>query len=152
MTIARSTVLAKLVSLFSSFATAAGQALATDSSTGYGPDIDDALRELGYEESELATAAVDEADRKDYFVLVEYFAAHRLRIQISSIPDIRLGPQSESYGKVIDAITAIENDAKNFAAALGYSLDGETTWTTAQWSSDTIEPRSTWDVSDSAQF
>lgn len=145
MTLSRTNAATYLNSQFSGYASLANQAATDASATGYGPDIDNALRELDYTEAELAAAAVDETDRRAYFTLCEYFAARRLWVQVGAIPDVRLGPQSESYGKVLDAIQAIMKDASARASALGYSLDDESTWTYSQYNPDAIEPSNYWE-------
>lgn len=145
MTIARSVAVNYLNANYSNFATLIGQALTTDAPTGWGPDIDNALRELGYAEADLASAAVDETKRKDYFVLLDYFAAKRFWAQASALADVRLGPQSESYGKVMDAAQALMKNAAAGASVLGYSLEDDSTWQYAQFPTDHIEPRPLWD-------
>lgn len=141
MTISRSAALNYINPQFAAFAGMVGQTYLSDQREGYGPDIDNALRELGFEESALTTAAVEDTKRRAYFTLVEYFAARRMWIRASAMSNVKLGPRSEDFSKNIDAIKAIMDDAAARAAGLGYSLSAESEWEYAMWASGTIEPR-----------
>ena len=141
MTISRSAALNYINPQFEDFASMIGQKSLSDLPNGYRPDIDNALRELGFEESALTTAAVEDTKRRAYFTLVEYFAARRMWIRASAMSNVKLGPRSEDFSKNIDAIKAIMDDAAARAAGLGYSLSAESEWEYASWASGSIEPR-----------
>lgn len=121
MTISRTQAAAYLHSRFSRFATEIEQAATDDSATGYGPDIDDALRDLDTDESDLATATVEDSSRRSYFTLLEYYAARRMWMQMSANADSRLDPMSVNYGNVLRSLEAIQKDAAKRLDALGLS-------------------------------
>ena len=87
--------------------------------------------------------AVAEADRRAFYTLCEYYAARRFWVLMGSRADTRLGPRSKSWKNVFDAIKAIMDDASSRAAALGYSVDAENTWTFSRLGFDSIEPEVT---------
>ncbi len=144
MAITRINAMDYLAKKFIAFATEVAQeANSDDDEDGYGPDIDDALRDMDVAEASLATATVAEADRRAFYTLCEYYAARRFWVLMSARADTRLGPRSKSWGKSIDSIKAIMDDASSRAAALGYSVDAENTWTFSRLGLDSIEPEVT---------
>ena len=146
MTIARHAVAEYLDSQFSAFAAEIGQALADDSALGYGPDIDNALRQLSTTEANLLSTAIDETKRIEYFALAEYYAARRLWRRMAAKADRRLGPASVQYQHVLSALKDIMDDAAESAAALGYVVAAEATWTLSRLTLDFIEPEAEEDV------
>lgn len=139
MTISRSTVANHLQSRFSRFASDIGQTVTDDSPQAYGPDIDDALRDLSVAEDDLSTATVAESSRRAYLTLAEYYAARRMWLQMSSNPNVKSGDQQVDYSKVIDSLKAIMEDASARAAALGFGPDLDQ-WGRISLLTDYIEP------------
>lgn len=140
MAITRTQAAAYLHGQFSAFASLIGQSLSDDTPNGYGADIDNALRDLETTEANIPTATVDEADRRDYFTLAEYYSARRMWLRISAKANSRLGPASVDYKNVIEAIKAIMEDAAGRAASLGYTVSTEASWALVRLNLDYIEP------------
>lgn len=137
MTIDRSAVATYLDEQFSQLAAAVGQnAMPT---SGYKPDIDSALRELGKSEGELAAATVEDADRKAYFALAKYFAAERIWIQLGSRVNTRTGLNSYDFDGQRKQAKEIMEQAKQLCALLGYDVTGAG-WTVGSLNTDWIEP------------
>jgi len=130
--ITRANVAAYLHAGFSAFATAAGQAATDDGATGYGPGIDNALRALGYTESQLSAAEVDESQRAAYFALADYHTARRLwRVLGARATSVSLGPASINYAGMVNAIKLIMDDAAAEMTLQGYAVG-------PGWSSGTL--------------
>jgi hypothetical protein len=68
-----------------------GRLIADDSPDGYGSDVDDALRKLGYTESALVDAEVGDELRDALFALAQYYAAKRIWIKLGDRVDHTMG-------------------------------------------------------------
>lgn len=139
MAITRFTVASHLHSQYSAFATEIGQASTTDAPDGYGPDIDNALRELGTDEADIPSATIDESLRRSYLTLAEYYAARRMWVRMAAKATSRLGPASVDYRATHEAIKAIMEDAAARVAALGYDV-GADSWSFSRLGLDFLEP------------
>lgn len=117
----RSGALTHLVNQFSALATLTGQAV-TDTAAGYGPAIDQALRQLGYSAAGLAAADVSDADTADYLALAEYFALVRFSRALAINVDIEIdGPRA--VAKRSQAFTATKEliaESRKQLQDLGY--------------------------------
>lgn len=143
MAISRTQAAAYLSSQFSAFASAIGQTESDDTPSGYGADIDNALRDLEVTEANIPTATVAEADRRSLFTLAEYYAARRMWLRISTKANSRLGPASVDYQHVLGAIKAIMDEAAGRAASLGYTVSTEASWAFVRLNLDYLEPEAT---------
>ena len=140
MAITRLAVSHYLSSQFSAFASEIGQTLTDDGPNGYGPDIDNALRELDTDEGDLSSTTIADTLRRSYLTLAEYYAARRMWVRMGAKATSRLGPASVDYRSTHDAIKAIMEDAAARAAALGYGLDADTSWSFGRLGLDFLEP------------
>lgn len=119
MSIAVGDIATYLDGQFHTIATAVGQD--SDPLTGYQPDIDDALRQLGRAESELGTA-VDDADRDAVFALSRYFALRRFASLLSDRVNTSTGKVSYNFSNQRDHVRAMMDQAARTCAALGYEV------------------------------
>lgn len=143
MTISRTAAAAYLSSQFSALAGEVGQTATDDSATGYGPDVDNALRVLGVAEADLAAYAVAEADRTKYFVLLDAFAARRFCNQLAYSINVSLGPQSESGASTAaQRVCELADAYARSAAELGVPIDGvdADAWQVGTLTADWQEP------------
>lgn len=122
---------------FSSLASMIGQD--SDPLIGYLPDIDYALRMLGYTEAELGAATIENAQRDAVFSLSEYYAARRIWRQLSSRVNIKVDDSQFDYRQVLVNAKAIMDDAQRRCQALGYDVTGAG-WSVATLNTDWIEP------------
>lgn len=136
MAITRQNVADYLNDQFSALATSIGQNATP--STGYKPDIDNALRQLGKSESELPSAEIADGSRAVYFAWAEYFAARRIWRQLGSQVDHTMGETSIKYGGQRDQAKAIMDDAAAQLTALGYNVTGG--WGVGTLNLDWLEP------------
>jgi hypothetical protein len=140
MAITRANATAYLTSTFSAL-------FATISETSYDWPIDQALRLLGTEESDLATATVEESERLKYFAAADYYAATLICRRLASQGgSFSTGPHSENNSGMIDAAKEMLDEAKERAKETGLSIgsdiptfDASPVWT---------EPTVTWDKLD----
>jgi hypothetical protein len=124
MSIARVDVSTYLDTQFSSLAESIGQLIADDSPDGYGSDVDDALRKLGYTESALVDAEVGDELRDALFALAQYYAAKRIWIKLGDRVDHTMGQTVYDFKSQKAHAKAIMDDAANTCALLGHSVDG----------------------------
>lgn len=137
MPITRSDVASYLDEQFASFATAIGQNPAP--TTGYKPDIDNALRAMDVAESDLATATVADGKRKDIFVLSTYYAALRMWRRLGDRVNTSTGTVSYNFDGQRKQAKEIMDDAKVRCAALGYDVSGGA-WSVGTMTLDFLEP------------
>lgn len=139
MTIIRDDVAAYLESQFSGLAAAVGQADSSADNSGYGADIDGALRKLGKTESELETATIEDGGRDAYFALAEYYAARRFWRQLSHLVNHRIGDSQFDYKGMMANVKMVADDAKTQAISLGYDVAGGG-WSVGWLNLDFLEP------------
>lgn len=129
MAITRTNVAAYLHAEMDSLAAAIGQAGSDDTATGYGPDIDNALRQLGTAESALATAEVDDGLREEYFALAEYYTLRRAWRKMGNRFTHQADDVRVDYKDQLANVKAMLDKAAQRCAVLGYSVDEQTTKT-----------------------
>jgi hypothetical protein len=80
-----------LVFILDEYASLATEAEVThnDTSSGFKSAIDNALRALGYTQSQLQTAEVEEADEGDYIALLRLHALKRISTPLALYADVR---------------------------------------------------------------
>lgn len=122
MTISRAQVAHYLDSDFSDYAAAVAQTDNSDGDSGYGADIDNALRKLDKTEDELTTATVEDEDRGDYFALAEYYAARRFQRLLGPRVNVKVDDSQFDYRYMFENINATLEDAAKVCAALGYDV------------------------------
>jgi hypothetical protein len=112
---------------FTKIATVAGCDPA-DVAGGFGQAIDSALRELEFEETELADADVEDADARAYLALLDYYALKLLKVYLSTDVDIRTSGGDSQIDKKRSQAFAMVNellaDAREEVKSLGY-LDSD---------------------------
>ena len=128
---------------FSALATQLGQSATDDSADGYGPDIDQALRQMGVGESSLSSATVADDDVPAFLALCDYYAARRFWRGLSLSTDVALGPRREQRSRWADTLAGIVQEAADRAAGLGYPVDATPAWSLDRLSLDFIEPEET---------
>lgn len=136
MSIARTDIANYLHAQFSGLAAAIGQTDVDDSATGYGPDVDEALRELGKSESELGTATVKEGQRKAAFALASYFAARRFWRRLGDRVNHTMGETKFDFADQRKSAKEMMEDAAAECASLGYAVRDEWSsgWLNLDWS------------------
>lgn len=139
MTIVRDAVAAYLDTQFSGLAAAVAQTDSSAGSTGYGADVDNALRKLGKTESELAAATVADGTRDDYFALAEYYAARRFWRLLSDRVNMKVDDSQYDYRYLVANVEKIANEAKAQCVALGYDVQGGG-WSAGWLNLDFLEP------------
>lgn len=138
MAIPRSAIALYLDSQFSELAASVNQTDSSDGATGYGPDIDNALRVLGKTESELADATVEDGQRSAIFALAEYFALRRFLRKLGGRVNFSGGDESYNFTDQRAHVKAMMEDAKKECAALGYDVSGDG-WIVASLNLDWME-------------
>jgi hypothetical protein len=143
MTMSRATAAVFLHGQFSDLATEISQAETDDSADGYGPDIDQAFRQLETDEDDLATASATQAQIPAFVALCEYYALRRFARRLALRADIKAGTMAKGLGKQADTLQALMAEAAQRAAGLGYPVDGAAAWSIGQINLDYIEPEPT---------
>lgn len=138
MTINRNVAAAYLATQYSTLAAAIGQTDSDDSVTGYGPDIDAALRKLGKTESALAAATVEDAQRDAFLGLSEFYAARRLFRQFGAFITTKVDDSQFDYKQAQANVKAMMDEAKAQCIALGYDVQGGG-WTVGNLNLDWVE-------------
>lgn len=111
-----------LDSQFSSLAAAVDQADNSDGDSGYGADIDNALRQLGTSESDLASATVEDGDRAAYYALAKYYALDRFLTQLLDRVNTSTGRTSYNFTDQRERLEERLKAAARVCAALGYDV------------------------------
>lgn len=111
---------------FTSLASTVGVAM-LDNASGLGPPIDRALRALGFNESELATANPDAEFTAAYLVLLDYYTLDLFSLAAISFADIQVGG-GQGYAKkrsqIFDHLLKLKAEAREAVEALGYTVGG----------------------------
>ena len=137
MTISRANVAAYLDTQYSNVSALIGQD--TDTLTGYGPDIDNALRRLGKLESELVpSVTVEDGTRDSYFALAEYYAALRIWRQLGHLVTIKTDDSTFDYKHLLTNAKQVLDDVSARCAALGYDVSASG-WSMGYLNLDWIE-------------
>ncbi len=123
--------------------------LATDSkftsgqiSTAYSTAIDNSLRQLGYAETDLATADVDQTNVKKYLALLEYFTLKRFLRLYSLKFNVKAGSGAvdASRSQAFEQIRQLLGDAEADLARLGIPLGGIQSFEMGRLTTDILEP------------
>lgn len=139
MTMTRAQAAAYLQTQFDLLVTATGQAATDASAAGYGPDIDNALRQLGTAEASLSTATVADADVPAYQALVEYYALRRFARRLVTATSVSAAGISEQGQQMFEHVRLMLAEAAAAVAAYGYNVDGSA-WGTVRYNLDYLEP------------
>jgi hypothetical protein len=115
-----------------------------DSRAGFGSAIDSALREMGTDEGDLATAEVAASDVPAFLALCDYYALKMLKVYLASdAVDYSVtandGTVNEKRSQTITAVNALLADAKEEVRRLGY-LDSD--FEIVSFNTNWIEPTS----------
>jgi hypothetical protein len=115
----RTAATAYLVQQFRELATDAK--FTTDNTTAaYSNAIDMSLRWLGTDETDLATADVEQADMLKYLALLDYFALERFNTLLSIRFDVSFpGPVSAKRSQEFSQVSTLLARAENKLASLG---------------------------------
>lgn len=134
MSIARVDVSNYLDTQFAAMLPIVGQAADDDSPEGYGPDVDDALRKLGYTEANLETASVIDSLRDAIYALASYYTARRIWIRLGDRVNHTIGVTIYDFKDQRYAAHAVMLQAADMCGLLGYSVDGRVVKTKASFS------------------
>lgn len=98
----------------------------TQISTAYAIAIDNALRQLDYAETDLATADVEQVNIKKYIALLEYFALKRFLKPYGTKVDVKAGSGAVDARKsqAFEMLRQLFADAEADLARLGIPLGG----------------------------
>lgn len=140
MSVSRSDAASLLNTLYTNLAQEVGYTTADDAATGYGPDIDNALRRMGEAESALASATVDDEDRDAFFTLCQYFALQRFASRLATRADIGAPTIEPGRRTVFENVLALLRMAAAQAAAYGYPVDAGDAWSLVGFQVDFTEP------------
>lgn len=144
MSYTRAQAAAHLQTQFATLATEIGQATTGEAATGYGPDIDQALRKLGVAEADLAAATVADADVGPYLALAEYYALRRFAGRLATKVDLPNTFAREGDRRtVFDNVRALLKLAKETVEDYGYSVGVVPSWDVLRLNLDFIEPETT---------
>lgn len=142
MAINRATIAVHLHTQFETLAREINQPATTDSASGYGPDIDAALRRLGKTTDELATATVEEGDVEACYALAEYYALRRFWRKLATKVNVgaaALAPEGNRQN-VFENVGTLLKMAAETVEAFGYNLGDDTAWEFVRLGLDFIEP------------
>lgn len=145
MTISRANAAAHLHSQFSNLAAELNQAASDAGATGYGPDIDQALRAMGTAESSLSAATVADADAAAYYALAEYYFLTRAARQLSTRVDVgSFAVDADKRPTIFERLQDMIEQAEDRLEAFGYAQGGAAGgWEFGRLLLDYIEPEPT---------
>lgn len=121
---------------FSSLAASVGQD--SDPTTGYLPDITNALRRFGRAESALGSS-IEDSDRDAVFVLAEYFALRRFRRLLGDRTNHTMGETSYNFDGQRKTLKELAEEAADACLAYGYNVNGKG-WSMGNLNLDWVEP------------
>lgn len=136
MTVTRDDVADYLDSQFSALAASVGQD--SDPLIGFEPDINLALRKLGTERADLATATLEDSQEDDVSTLAEYYALRRIWRQLGDRVTHTMGQTSFNFTSQLENVKAMMDDAQKRCTALGYDVTGDG-WSIGYLRSDEFE-------------
>lgn len=151
MTITRSNAASYLDSQFANLASEIVQAATDDSATGYGPDIDAALRRMDVAEADLAAATVEDVDRVEFYALCDFTCLSRMARRLATRVDSgALVPEGDRQ-KVFENVKALLDAAAATIEAYGYTAGTDTggdsggaaAWGYLDVNTDWVEPGGT---------
>jgi len=122
---------------------AASAKFTTDqTTTAYNTAIDMALRQLGVQETDLATADVDQSQVKGYIALLNYYALKRFVRLFSLQFDVNIGNNTVfAYrSQIFKSMQQLLADAEQECLKLGYDVGGGPSFQMGQINLDYNEP------------
>jgi hypothetical protein len=110
--------------------------------TAYATAINNALRQLDYAETDLATADVEQVNIKKYIALLEYFALKRFLKPYGTKYDVKVGSGAvdASKSQAFDMLRQLFADAEADLARLGIPLGGLASFEMGRINLDFLEP------------
>lgn len=140
MSYSRSSAASYLAVQFATLCTETGQAT-SDTASGFGPALDNALRRLGgVAEAGLSSATLADEDVPAFLALAEYYALVRFARALATRVDTGItaveGNREQLFAHVQKLIALAATDC----SAQGYPVDGAQTWSSARLQLDYIEP------------
>lgn len=139
----RAQAAAYLDSQFASLATEIGQTLRNDTGTGYGPDIDAALRRLDVAEAGLDAATVEDSERVVFYALCDYACLQRMARRLATRVDSGALVPEGDRDRVFANVRAMLAEATAVVVQLGYGPEAADQWGWVDFNTDYIEPTST---------
>ena len=143
MSYTRASAASYLAVQFATLATETDQAT-TDTSAGFGPALDQALRKIGgTAEADLAAATVADATVPAFLALAEYYALRRFARALATRVDFGAPTVEGDRPRIFQHISRLIVMAREECAAQGYPLDGSEIWSYTSLQLDYIEPEPT---------
>jgi hypothetical protein len=87
---------------------------------GYGTVINSALRDLGFAESDLATAVVPDEDVSGYLALLDYYALRKFLQAAVVLTNTTIDGVPINRGQIVENIKFLLTDATNRAVSGGW--------------------------------
>jgi hypothetical protein len=143
MSVSRSAAAAYIHSRLANLAGEVQQVATDASATGYGPDIDQALRRLGTGESSLASASVADSLSRAYLTLCQYYALDRFAGLLSTKVDFGATAVEGDRDTIFDNIERMLERLAKELKGLGYPVDEAVAWSFGRLGLDFIEPEDT---------
>jgi hypothetical protein len=142
MSVSRANAAAHLHAQFSNLAAEMNLAASDAGATGYGPDIDQALRALGTAESSISAATVADDDAGAYYALAEFYFLTRAGRQLAARVDVgSFAVDADKRPTIFDRIQDLIEQAEARIEAYGYSAAGGSGgWEFERLLLDYIEP------------
>jgi len=108
-------------------------------SSAYGVVLDQSLRALGYQESDLATATVDQAHVVSYLALCDYYALSRFAKFFATRMDVSVAPNiSAKHSQVATHVNTLLKNAEKRLMQLGVGPIEQ--FQTGRFTLDFLEP------------
>lgn len=133
----RADLLTYLQNKFTKLASDTGQAT-TDTANGYGPALDNALRSLGFSESQLAAPAIADADILDLLSLADYYALKNFAAALAIRVSINLDGDAKSRQQAFQQTKVLLDMAREDCKEKG--LIGSSGWQAGTIMLDFLEP------------
>jgi hypothetical protein len=107
----------------------------------YNLAIDMSLRQLGVQETDLATAAVDQAHILGYLALLGYYALRRFERLLAIRVDVNIaGSLQAARSQAAKQIKLLLDDAKAECMSLGFAVGGTQAIVAGRLNLDFLEP------------
>lgn len=90
---------------------------------GYAGVINAALRDLGFAESELATAVVPDEDVPVYLPLLDYYALRKYLLAAATLTNTVIDGVPINRGALMENVKMLYEDARRRAVSTGYLPD-----------------------------
>jgi len=115
----------------------------TQTTNAYNTAIDNALRKLGFVETDLPTAVVVQADTQKFIKLLEYFSLKRFSRLLSLRFDVKAGNGAvdATRSQAFKQVERLVQESVNELAVLGVIVGGSTFFEMGRIELDFNEPR-----------